>query len=299
MRPTILSCVLFAAGCGPVVAACPPAGWTREELVALREAKFELPDAARRDTLALAFPECYGEADPMLRDYVAFEGLQQWLRAKSLAPDAPAQLLARLQPMLAAADDADGFRRPFAALALSEVARTDRVAPWMTPAQRTALASDAAAFVRGVRDYRGYVDGQGWRHGVAHGADLLLQLGLNPAVERESLDVLLAAARSQVVAADGHAYVHGEPGRLARPVFFIAARGLHDAAYWDAWLSDVANPAPMKDWGEAFQSEAGLARVHDTRDFLQALYVLASRSEDAALRERLLPAVTKAMDAVP
>jgi hypothetical protein len=299
MRLPILCCVLFAAACGTARADCPPAGWTRDDLLALRAAKFELADAARRDALALALPDCLGEPVPVLRDGVAFEALQAWLRGKALADDAPARLLARLQPGLLAADDAGGFRRPFTALVLSEVARTDRIEAWMAPDQRAALVADAAAYVRGVRDYRGYVDGQGWRHGVAHGADLLLQLGLNPAVDSAGLDALLAAVRSQVVAAQGHAYIHGEPGRLARPVVFIAARGLHDAAFWEAWIADVSSPAPMADWGEAFSSEAGLARLHDTRDFLQSLYVLASRSEDAALRERLLPAVTKGLDALP
>jgi hypothetical protein len=295
----LILCGLWWCVAGQAQAACPPAGWTRAELEALRAADFAIADDARRNALALALPDCLAEPDPFLRDAVAFEGLQRWLRTQALAPDAPAQLLARVQPLLAAPDDAAGVRRPFAALVLSEIARTDRVAPWMTPAQRAALVTDAANFVAGVRDYRGFVDGEGWRHGVAHGADLLLQLGLNPALDRPALDELLLAAQRQVVAADAHAYVHGEPGRLARAVYFIAARGLHEPGFWDAWLADVAKPDPLPDWGAAFTSEAGLARRHDTRAFLEALYVQAMRGDDAAARERLRPGLEKALDAVP
>jgi hypothetical protein len=190
-------------------------------------------------------------------------------------------------------------RQPFAALVMSEVARTDRVDPWLTPEQRAGLVADAATFLSGVRDYRGFIDGQGWRHGVAHGSDVALQLVVNPAVDRAQVDALLAAVRSQVVAADGHAYIHGEPGRLARVVFFAAQRDLHDAAHWQAWLKDVASPGPLENWGNAFTSEAGLARLHDTRDFLQALLALTVRTEDAALRDRLQPAVIAALEPIP
>jgi hypothetical protein len=282
-------------------AACPPEGWTVEELKVLREGEFKLDDAARRDALALGLLDCLGDADPVLRDGTAFEGLARWMREKSLSPATLAALRERLQPDLAAAAPGDelGVRQPFAALVMSEVARTDRVDPWLTPEQRAGLVADAATFLSGVRDYRGFIDGQGWRHGVAHGSDVALQLVVNPAVDRAQVDALLAAVRSQVVAADGHAYIHGEPGRLARVVYFAAQRDLHDAAHWQAWLKDVASPGPLENWGNAFTSEAGLARLHDTRDFLQALLALTVRTEDAALRDRLQPAVIAALEPIP
>ena len=88
--------------------------------------------------------------------------------------------MARLLDLLTA-DDAsgDGFAQPFAALALAEVARVDRVAPIFTADERAVLVTAATNYVRSVRDYRGFDDVQGWRHGVAHGADFLMQLVLN------------------------------------------------------------------------------------------------------------------------
>lgn len=52
-----------------------------------------------------------------------------------------------------------------------------------------------------MRDLRGFDAVQGWRHGVAHGADLLLQLALNPALRRVQAEALLAAIASQVLPA--------------------------------------------------------------------------------------------------
>jgi hypothetical protein len=292
--------VLLALAAGPAAATCPPDGWTAGELKQLREGGFKLEDAARRDELALALVDCLGDADPDLRDGTGFEGLSRWMREKSLSPTTLATLRERLQYELnSPPPDDSGVRQPFVALVLSEVARTDRVDPWLSPVQRAALVADAAMFLSGVRDYRGFVDGEGWRHGVAHGSDLALQLVVNPAIDRGQVDTLLAAVRSQVVAADGHAYIHGEPGRLARVVYYAAQRDLHDKAHWEAWLKEASSPGPLGDWGKAFTSEAGLARLHDTRSFLQALLALTVRGEDAALRDRLQPAVIAALAPIP
>jgi hypothetical protein len=255
--------------------------------------------AAGRPSLALALADCLGHPDPALRDGLAYETLAAWLRADALDPEARRLLRDRLLGWLAPAEaDAAGFRAPFAALVLSEVVRTDRISPWLSAAEREALVAAAADYVRGLRDYRGFTDGEGWRHGLAHGADLLMQLALNPALDRGQLDRVLAAVSTQVAPVGAPPFVHGEPGRLARPVLFALQRGLHDEATWTAWLADATAPAPMADWSEAFGSEAALARRHNAREFLLSLYAGLAESGDEALRARL-PPVAAALRAIP
>jgi hypothetical protein len=193
-------------------------------------------------------------------------------------------------------DDADGFRRPFAALVLSEVARTDRVAPWMTPVEREAMVEEAAGFVESVRDYRGFDDKEGWRHGVAHGADWLMQLAMNPALERAQTDRILAAVAAQVVPESAHGYVSGEPGRLARPVLFIAKRDVYSDADWHAWFA--ALPARIGDAAKAYNDSAWLARRHDLMAFLMSLYLEADQADDAQVKQ-LKPAIVAALKQVP
>jgi hypothetical protein len=111
-----------------------------------------------------------------------------------------------------------------------------------------------------VRDYRGFDEREGWRHGVAHGADFALQLALNPALDRAALDRLLGAIASQVVPRGGHFYVYGEPERLAAPVLYIGKRNLHDVDEWRKWFAALAEPKPLASWRDAFKSQAGLAK---------------------------------------
>jgi len=163
---------------------------------------------------------------------------------------------------------------------VAEVARTVLVDPWRTPAEGNTRVEGSANYMEGITDHRGYDEAVGWRHAVAHDADLMMQLARNPALEKPQLDRMLAAIATQVAPVDGHAYIHGEPGRLVRPVMFIAARGLPSDAEGKAWLARVANPAPMKSWAEAYASAAGMARHHDLRAFLLELHVAGMDSKD-------------------
>jgi hypothetical protein len=272
---------------------CVEGGPTRAELDRLKAGGYEVADASRRQRLALDLVECLGAPDPALRDGLAYEGLAKWMRADALSVDTRTTMLARLQRDVADAAP-PGFRAPFAALVLSEVARTDRIAAWLTPEQRDALVATAATYVEGVRDYRGYDEAEGWRHGVAHGADLLMQLALNKALDKGQLDRILGAVAHQV-APTSHFYIYGEPGRLSRPVVFVLQRGQHDDGAWQAWLARLTGALAAR--SEALGMQARLAQRHNTRAFLLALYAALAGSSDAALTARA-PAVAEALRAM-
>src|SRR5688572_10385191 len=166
MRIRMLAMCLLTA---PALAApCPPTGQDRPALEALKAKEFAVPDDAKRQALALALIPCLAHPDPFLRDGVAFEAYATWLRGKTLSVGTRNELMRQLISLLQPdANDREGFRQPFAALVLSEVARTDRIEAWMTPAQRNELIDQAAKYLSSVKDYRGFDEREGWRHGVA------------------------------------------------------------------------------------------------------------------------------------
>ncbi len=286
------TCLLAASWLPAHAGECLPEGHGKASLQALKAAGFALPDAAARRVLADGLVDCLADPDPELRDGIAYEALTAWMRNGDLDSDTLRALRDRLYPMLEAGDD-PGFAAPFAALVLSEVARTDRIAPWMAPDERTAMVERAAAYVESVRDYRGYVAGQGWRHGVAHGADWLMQLSLNPALDRAQLDRILVAVASQAAPASGHAYVFGEPGRLAWPVLFIAQRQQLALQDWQAWFARL-----QADVTDTKQQDFGrwLARRHDLVALLSVLYLRADQSGESGI-QGLKPAIETALKA--
>ena len=278
----------------PADASCPPAGTDAGSLRLLREQRFAVPDDVRA-ALVEGLPACLSDPDPTLRDGTAYEGLSAWLRAGLLDETQRRTLRDRLYTMLEQ-DTADGVGPPFAALVLSEIARTDRIAPWMSPDERDAMVRRAAAYLSSVRDYRGFEAKEGWRHGVAHGADWVLQLVLNERVDRAQMETLLQAVAVQVVPGNAHAYVFGEPGRLARPVLYAAKRGLLDEAAWMRWFD--ALPPRLGDATQAYADTAWLARRHDLMAFLMSVHLDADQSDDPNIRA-LKPVVVQALKAVP
>ena len=296
-RSSLLAALLRAVAlAAPLMAqaACPPAGHSRASLDALKAARWRVDDAAVRQPLALGLADCLADPDPALRDGVAFEALQAWMRGRLLDTATVQALRTRLMATLAAPADGAGFAQPFAALVLAEVARVDRVQPYLDASGRAALVDAGTRYLAGVRDYRGFDAAEGWRHGVAHGADLMLQLSLNPQLQPAQAQALLDAIASQVMPGGAHFYRYGEPSRLAAPVFWLGRRDSLSAAQWQAWFDALtarqAPPDPATD--------AALAQRHNLGAFLSALYVSVQEQGDPAQRERLLPALRKALGAM-
>lgn len=310
MKHCLAAAFLLAAACSPKTAeapaesvateaaaqsgACIPPGYDRAKLDALKAADFHIIDDAERQAFAVGISPCLSDPDPALRDGIAYEGLTRIIRANLLTSETMKALLVDLQIRLEQPEDdpAAGFQKPFAALALSELARADRIEPFLTEGELLGLVVKAQFYLTNIRDYRGFDEKEGWRHGVAHGSDLLMQLALNPRIDKESLDLIVSGVGTQV-APKGHAYIHGESERLARPVLFAAARGGMSEPQWTEWFKLLATP-PADLAGKLYASNDGLAWRHDTNAFLQALYVNAKLSEDAA-DDVMLPGLEAAL----
>lgn len=227
-----------------------------------------------------AMVACLEHPDPVVRDERAYAAFAAALRAGKIEKDRRADLLDMLVERLASADgDPGGFRGPFALLVLAELARTDRIEPWLDADELGRLVQVAGFALSEVTDYRGFVDGEGWRHGVAHGADLMMQLSLNPQVDRTMALAMLAAIASQV-APDDHAYRFGEPARLARPVLILADRDLLREGEFENWFAAL-HPPVDGDWADRYNHAATLTKMHNLRAFALEVHALAIRQEES------------------
>jgi hypothetical protein len=296
--------LLLAAAMAAIVAAgtaragCLPEGYDARELQMLPALGFQVDDGPTRQALARDLVACLGDPDPAVRDGLAIGALTTWLRAGALDRETRLALHGRVLDALRDSRDPAGFRRPFAALALSELMRADRLEPVLDAAQRTAVVDAVVAWFPAIIDFRGYSDREGWRHAVAHGADLILQTGLHPALGRDQVARLLDALATRIAPSVSVAYVHGEPERLARAVFFLHRRELLEDAWWDRWFERLASPTPLPDWRAAERSERGLARRHNLLGFLHALAHAARIGSGSAVDAKLLARADRALATV-
>lgn len=280
-----------------VQAACPPPPESEALVQAMWATEWQFPDSVAepdRQALALGLLDCLASPDPVWRDERAFEGLSSWMRAKRLAVPTLQTMRKRLVAVLEAPPDAAGFHQPFAALVLAEVARVDRLQPFLSAEERDGLVRTGTRYLAGVRDYRGYDPKQGWRHGVAHAADLMQQLSLNPQLLPAQGEALRTAIAGQVLAHGGHAYRYGEGERLMAPLYHLARREWWTAADWEAWFVSL-DKRRVKD---VPPNEAGLAQRHNLGVFLSAFYVSVQESPEPAQRDRVLPGLRQALKAL-
>jgi hypothetical protein len=299
MRGCVLAGSFLLAACATAEAqprTCPPAGYDSSAMQALKQNEWQIADTVARQRFALALTGCLASNDPALRDGAAFEALQHMMRARQLTPDTMSALQDDLEARLRG-PEGDGFERPFAALVLAEVARADRIEPYLTPERRSRLLNAAVDYMSGVRDYRGFDEREGWRHGVAHGADLMLQLALNPAFARPELMRIRDAVAVQV-APEGHSYVYGESDRLAAPILYIARRNDFTPEDWTAWFAELTHPGEPGDWSNALRTQAGLARKHNLSAFVTAVYVTAKVAPNGAF-DSILPGAEAGLRALP
>lgn len=289
----VLGALLLAPAAG--AKACPPAGMSRQQLVDLKAHGFVVPDEARRQSLALVLVPCLGNTDPQLRDGIAFEALSTWLRGQQLTAATAGKILERLVVQLAPDHpDPAGVAQPFAALTLAEIARFDRIQPFMTDVQLQQLVDAGTRYLESIRDYRGFDEREGWRHAVAHASDMMLQLAVNPRTSKAQLDQMLAAIAAQVAPAGEHFYIYGEGQRLAQAAFYVAKRKLHTADEWRMWFEQVSAPSPLANWGDAWTSQRGIAKHQNTMQFLTTLYLYV-RESGSDIQDLVLPSLVAAI----
>ena len=272
------------------VSPCNVGTYEQADILTLKADKYQGIETPAINQIALDLRPCIGHPRPEIRDGLVYESLSGFLRGEQLTDETKLQLFGHMLGLMNGPYIEPGYTRPFAALDMSELARADRITPYLSDEQREALVHTTASYMTGITDYRGFVDTEGWRHNIAHTADIILQLSLNPNVTEAQLRTLQIALGTQIAPASGHTYIHGEPERMARAILYIARRGVITPDDWNVWFSKLADPEPLAVWSEAYKSEAGLAKLNNTKAFLSSIYINATETQNPDIKALLGPA---------
>ena len=263
---------------------CIPEGWTHDILLRWKESGYPLTEGEGAAGYLAMLEHCLADPNPDIRDGIAYEGITDILRSDRAQEAELRELKQRLlDRMTDTENDPLGFSRPFAALALAEVARTDRIETWMSQGERRTLLAAGAEYTANVRDYRGFIEGEGWRHGVAHGADLLMQLSLNPEIGEGEAFMIAKAVFDAIGSRSAPVFSFEEPQRLARPILFLVQRGLLTEEQIAIWMEVLADPAPHDSWQDALENGAAAPRRENIRAFATILLEAAQDREDGDL----------------
>ncbi|MGA9748657.1 MAG: DUF2785 domain-containing protein [Nocardioides sp.] len=186
-----------------------------------------------------------GDTDPRLRDGIAFEVLATWVSEgvyDELLQGLGDGMAAGLMVGIGETHTDTVFRRSFSALILGVCVSRDNQMHVVPPDTILRWGDRAAGWLVRERDVRGYVEGKGWAHAIAHGADVLGALAESHAMGRLELTVLLDVIADRVLSESAR-LLHGEDDRLAAATMKILRRDLVGLDVVEPWLTRLAAKA--------------------------------------------------------
>lgn len=225
---------------------------------------------AAANELALELISCLGSPNAELRDKIAYELFTHWLRNDALSRETRLLILSELSERMHDTKIESSLSRSFSALILAELMRADGQTAFMSETERGALLESTIAAIKNEHDYRGLDDEIGWVHPIAHMSDLLWRFALHPQANSRQAHQILSGVEAQVAPTET-SYRFNEGDRLARVVSTLIRRGTITDDEADLWLAQFATPKSLERWSDAFQSTAGMAELHNTKQFLRAL----------------------------
>lgn len=245
----------------------------KRELERIRVRDFQIePDGDVGEYIA-AMTQWIGSPDPHLRDELIYSTFVRWIYQDGLLTGQ--QMLALLDTML---DDRhmffhigetkndSVFTRAFSVLALPLLLNAHRRMPYLIPQNITTVKKELIRFLDEEQDRRGFVEGKGWAHAIAHAADALDELVL--CKEMTSSDLLdIVNVVSRVVCDSHQVFTHGEEERLGTVLLSIIGQHAvpdEDICQWIAEFTEAVLAVQ--------QQPAKMYIRTNARNFLQSLY---------------------------
>ena len=221
--------------------------------------------------LTAELTQMLGDPDPRVRDEVAYPTLATWVdrgEYDDLLPGLGDGMAAGLRTGLGESGTDTVFRRSYSALVLAECIARDTARPLVPGGKVLDWGDRLATWVLGEQDLRGYVDGKGWAHAVAHGADALGVLARSPHVGRAELGVVLDVIGERVAIRTRTLFAHGEADRLASAAMAVLRRDRVTIETLEPWVARLGEAARHR----ALEGDPYLV-TGNTETFLRALYL--------------------------
>ncbi len=205
----------------------------------------QVPTDRPLDELTAELTRMLGSPDPDVRDGIAHPTLATWVE-RGVYDDLLAGLGDGMAAGLTVGLGEQGtdtvFRRSSSVLVLAEVVARDSVAALVPASTVLRWGDQVVGWYLRERDLRGWVEGKGWAHAGAHGADAIGALAGSRHLGVHELTVLLDVVADRVAEGDAP-YLAGETDRMAAAVMAVLARGLVPMSVVEPWLSRVAAEA--------------------------------------------------------
>lgn len=245
----------------------------KERLIACSGTEGKLPAPDELDVLVPAMLEHIGSIDSELRDDLIYSLFGRWILREGIVSETQCrEILAaildekHLLYKIGEKDTDSVFTRSFSVLLLPLLLIKHRRAPYLSLEELNALKGALLRMAREEKDRRGYVEGRGWAHAVAHTADALDDLAQCVEFGESELREILSVLRP-LITGNEFVYGFGEDERMATPVIALLRRELIPIAEMESWIRGLV---------EVIEAEKSIparqVKRSNVQNFLKSLY---------------------------
>ena len=256
----------------------------KQLLIEVKDNDYNVPSGVDVDGVIADMLKFIGHTDAELRDGLIYKTFMQWGEYKGVF--SAEQMKHILNTCLSETHlffgigekDTDSvFTRSFSSLIISVALCMHDENPFLTVKDIHDIKEIVLRYIEQEKDYRGYVDGKGWAHSVAHISDALCNLaGCSQAIDvddeysigREGLLEVLQAIKTLVCIKDC-VYSAEEDERLAGSFMFVAYREVLRNEELIAWI-DSFNMADNEYWKGTMPDDYYL--YVNRKNFMRSLY---------------------------
>ena len=131
-----------------------------------------------------------GSTDPVLRDELIYQTFCNLVMSDVLRDEQMTAMMTTCldeEHLFLGIGEEEGdavFTRSFSVLVVALLVHKDRQAPFLSRDLFERAMESVFRYLQKEKDIRGYVNGKGWAHSIAHGADALDEVIRNPAFKQ-------------------------------------------------------------------------------------------------------------------
>jgi len=162
------------------------------------------------------------------------------------------------------------FTRSFSLLVIPLAMCMDKETPFLSDNDVRNIKDTVIRYIKQERDYRGYVEGKGWAHAIAHAADALGNIASHKNMERNDLLEILDILKTMILNEE-HVYTAEEDERIAQAFMCVYERKILSDDEIRDWSVCLYNG--VKDWWEG-KIPHDFNKHVNRKHFMRSLYFM-------------------------
>lgn len=210
-------------------------------LRSIKENKYAVPEGVNPYKLSIELMDYIGDIDGELRDDLVYSILAQWIVTDVLTPEEAHHIFEialdekHILNGLGEINDTV-FGRTFSVEVAACIIYKHR--DFLSDSDILKAFNTVLKFYNEDRDVRGFVEGKGWAHGAAHGADAMMELAQCQVIGYEGLKEILDSVHKKIKI-NYYGYINNEDERMISTVKAVLERDIISVDEIEEWIRSI------------------------------------------------------------